>query len=364
MDNRKRILSLLNGNTPDRVPWFGDLDYWYSAEKKKNRLSGKYEGDGYFQLNRDLGVGFYLQGFHPFSQSCGDVVIKEKNQGGERIRTMETPRGDLHEVSRFLDVSCSRGYVKHFVQNKEDLPAFRYYIENLAFMPAYEEIERRYSVIGDNGVVLCYVPRSPFMEMVTTYAGLENLTFLLTDAQEETEDLLHRMEEAFDLAARITLESQAECMMIPENLSSEAVGKRFYLQYMRGYEKKWADAIRGAGKFSFIHMDGTLKGLIREVADTGFDVIEAFTPEPSGDLSMEEIANLNVGHSILWGGLPGVIFTPSFPEEDFLTHVKMVLSIMRKEPRFVLGVADQVPPDGLLSRVGMIAGLCDRYGRY
>ena len=41
-----------------------------------------------------------------------------------------------------------------------------------------------------------------------------------------------------------------------------------------------------------------------------------------------------------------------------------VLSVMRREPRYVLGVADQVPPDGLTSRVKRVRELVDRYGAY
>ena len=54
--------------------------------------------------------------------------------------------------------------------------------------------------------------------------------------------------------------------MIPENLSSEVVGKRLYKKYVRAARQHWAQRIRDAGKFSFVHMDGTLRGLIREVA--------------------------------------------------------------------------------------------------
>ena len=37
---------------------------------------------------------------------------------------------------------------------------------------------------------------------------------------------------------------------------------------------------------------------------------------------------------------------------------------MVKEPRFVLGVADQVPPDGLESRVKRVAELVNEFGIY
>ncbi len=37
---------------------------------------------------------------------------------------------------------------------------------------------------------------------------------------------------------------------------------------------------------------------------------------------------------------------------------------MISQPRYVLGVADQVPPDGLEQRVRRVAELVGEYGRY
>ena len=370
ISNRERILLLLNHKPPDRVPWFGDLDYWYSSAKIKGVLSKKYLGDGYFQLNRDLGVGFYLQGFNPFTQHNARSALREKISfskktiGEQQIRTIRTSRGDLTEIQQYLPTSFSWGYVKHFVETAEDLPAFKYYLESLSFSPAYDEAVRRKSIIGDNGVVLVYAPRSPFMQMVTTYIGIVHLVYLLADAPDEMMEIFDIMERKYDLAAEITVDSPAECIMIPENLSSEVVGTGYYKRYLRGYESKWIKRIKQAGKYSFIHMDGTLKGLLRHVAETGFDVIEAATPFPSGDMTMEEIAAEITGDTIIWGGLPGIVFTPNFGEEEFVNHVKSVLQVMRRKPGYVLGVADQVPPDGILERVGSIAALCDEFGRY
>jgi len=68
--------------------------------------------------------------------------------------------------------------------------------------------------------------------------------------------------------------------------------------------------------------------------------------------------------SILWGGIPGSYFTECVDDEEFDRHVKYLLSIMTKSPRFVLGVADQVPPDGLESRVKRVAQLVSEFGKY
>lgn len=57
---------------------------------------------------------------------------------------------------------------------------------------------------------------------------------------------------------------------------------------------------------------------------------------------------------VIWGGLPGALFSPLFSDEQFESHVKMVLDTFIEDKRFVLGVADQVPPDGMVSRVKMV----------
>jgi hypothetical protein len=106
-----------------------------------------------------------------------------------------------------------------------------------------------------------------------------------------------------------------------------------------------------------------MKGLLRETCSTSLTFIEALTPAPAGDLEIEKWAECS-GNSrtILWGGLPGIFFTGLVSDEDFDAHVRHVLEVMRSEPRYVLGVADQVPPDGLERRVRRVRELVEEYG--
>jgi hypothetical protein len=213
-------------------------------------------------------------------------------------------------------------------------------------------------------VVLCYLPKSPFMQLVALLAGIETVVALAFDAPEEFAAVLEVMEAKSDEAAALVLTSPAECLMIPENLSAEVVGPDFFERHMRGYQEKWTRRIREAGKFSFIHMDGRLRGLLREEGSVGFTVLEALTPEPVGDMPIAELRALAGPGPILWGGVPGSYFTPLVPEAEFERHVIEVLDVMRRDGRMVLGVADQVPPDGLESRVRRAAELAEEYGRY
>jgi hypothetical protein len=112
-------------------------------------------------------------------------------------------------------------------------------------------------------------------------------------------------------------------------------------------------------------MDGTLKGLLKEEAQVGLTFLEALTPAPVGDLAVEDWADwVGQTDTLLWGGLPGVYFTDKVSDQEFDRHVRQVLGVMTSEPRYVLGVADQVPPDGLESRVRRVRELVDQHGRY
>jgi uroporphyrinogen-III decarboxylase len=251
------------------------------------------------------------------------------------------------------------------MKSEEDIPVMKFIYENMRFEPDYEYAVQRKKQVGDQGVVLCYLPKSPFMHLLALEAGVMSVTMAALTTPDEFMDLINTMKKAFDQAARIAVDSPAEVLMIPENLSSEMVGPELFELYMYDYQKEWTAKIRDAGKYSFIHIDGTLSGLLQQEASVGFSVLEALTPYPVGDVKFEDIAAMaGDSKSIIWGGIPGVYFTNCISDGEFERHVRHVLSIMVKEPRYVLGVADQVPPDGLESRVKRIAELVDEYGKY
>jgi uroporphyrinogen-III decarboxylase len=241
----------------------------------------------------------------------------------------------------------------------------KYIYKNTRFEPDYDQAYLRQRQVGDQGVVLCYLPKSPFMHLMALEAGVMAVTMSALTAPDEFRDLLETMKKVFDQAAQIALESPAEVLMIPENLSSEMVGPDLFSLYMYDYQKEWTAKIREAGKYSYIHIDGTLAGLLREEAKVGFTVLEALTPQPVGDMKWEDLDSFTGdSESILWGGIPGSYFTDCVDDDEFDRHVKYLLEIMTSKPRFVLGVADQVPPDGLEQRVRRVGELVNEFGKY
>ena len=93
MTERKRVLTLLAGGRPDRVPWFGDLDYWATSLIGRGlKPAGFKESDAYIDWHRDLRVGFYLQGYFPFK-----TIVKGRAFGSPLARGLY-PRASTAEV--------------------------------------------------------------------------------------------------------------------------------------------------------------------------------------------------------------------------------------------------------------------------
>lgn len=368
MTERQCVATLLSGGQPDRVPWFGDLDYWATALVGRGmKPQGFQRSPQYIDWHRELGLGFYLQGYFPFRTMIENCEVKEWREGNRRYRQIVTPEGTLRECWTWMPNDFTEGPTEHLLKSVADLPAYQFLHANTRYERDYEFAEERRQKLEDTGagVMLAYLPKSPLMQMVALDAGIVAIVEMMADDMDLLAQTIAVVKESHDRAARIAVDSPAEVLMVPENLSSEVVGPTLFERFMRPYQTQWAAAIRAAGKFSCIHLDGTLKGLLRQECTVGLTFVEAMTPSPAGDLAVEDWAPYRGDtKTIFWGGIPGVYFTPHVSDSEFDRHVRHVLAVMRQEPLYVLGVADQVPPGGLESRVRRVRELVDQYGVY
>jgi hypothetical protein len=142
----------------------------------------------------------------------------------------------------------------------------------------------------------------------------------------------------------------------PDNLSSDNLTS-FFDTHMAARYRQRLDFLHSAGVPCAVHLDGRVRGLLPRLAAVGFDVVEALTPKPLGDVAVTDMRALAANDRVvLWGGVPGPMFSPPFTWDDMQRHVETLLSSWADSP-FILGVGDQVPPDGDISFVRKIADL-------
>lgn len=384
MNKREDILRLFRGEKPEYLPWYGDLAYWidylqedklmppqYLTENTVNAgsinkgLAGAFAEEGLQKLHRDLGVGLYLQGYFPFQEEYHDLEFScvEDPVARTRTTTFKTPIGELREVWTFLPMTYSWGPSEHLIKSAEDLPILKYIYEHTTYKPDYALAELRSKTIGDQGIVVVYAPKTPLMELVALKAGLETVVDLFMDEPDLLEETMDAMQVKVEEALEIALAAPADCIFFPENLSSEMVAGALYNNYAAPLHRKWTARAREAGRKSFVHLDGTLTPLLTQLSENGFDVIEAVTPMPVGDVAVEDLRSKVRPETIVWGGIPGGFFTNDLSDEAFDAFVIQTIEIMKKEKNFVLGVADQVVPGASFERIHRVSELIEQYGK-
>ncbi len=355
MDDRTRLMNVLQGRNEGKLPWFADLSYLYSSKGLKGELEERFEGpNGYVRFHRELGAGICFYAPLVWTERYNDriqEVVEEKE--GIRIDTICTPRGSVRQVWRYLPESFTWAITEHFVKGLDDVRILLEANENRILCPNYDEYVNTHDQWMDTGYAVGITPVSsaPIQRLLTRWAGVVATMDLYMDDQKELEVLMKALEDCDDPIWDIVCASPCHLFEFPENLSAEVTGRNFFENYNLPYYQKRTSALHRAGKRAGIHNDGSLRGTFDLLGPAGFDVIEAITPASVGDIPLEELRDAAGPNVVLWGGLPGALFSPCYSEDEFESHLQSTVRIFRQDGRCVLGVADQVPPDGLVSRV-------------
>ena len=355
MNERQRLLAVLDNRPCDTLPWFADLSYLYTSMQTRGMLDEHYAGDeGYLEFHRDLGAGICFYAPFLWSQKYSHGISETTVEDGDiRTTIIKTPIGEARQTQKYMPQAYTWAITEHFVKGIHDLQVMLYAYEHREIHPAYQqymEVDRLWGPAG-YAVGLAPITGSPLQMMLTRWAGVSATLDLYMDHQEELETIWAAMQDADTPIFDILCDSPCELIEFPENLSSEITGKRFFEEYNAPYYRRRIDALHKAGKKVSIHNDGTLRGTFDLLGKCGFDAVEAVTPAPCGDIPLNRLRAEAGPGIVLWGGLPGALFSPCYTEEQFEAHLQEAIDVFRADGRCVLGVADQVPPDGLISRV-------------
>ena len=360
------LLSTLDGCIPDRPVWTADISYWISGRRQDGTADAAWHVErGYLELHRDLGIMpyYYYDKFWTAEPVYdGGVVLHTWKDGGLTQRRFETPVGSLTEESVYLPASACEGIRQHMVQNEADLDVLIYILEHRTLIPSHlDDYAERRELWNDYGGIPCLgLPRSPLPALTYEWCGLQAMVMLMLDCRDKVERVLHLLEGQEKPVLDAVCELKPPLVHFPDNLSSDNF-TGLYDEHMRRRHCDRLQLLHGAGIKAAVHLDGTIGGLLPKLVGVGFDAVEALTPHPAGDLTVEEIRGIVDGSDvIMWGGVPGVMFAPPYSWYDLQRHVRHTLDVWSGS-RCVLGVSDQVPPDGDIDYCRKIGELIREY---
>ncbi len=361
MTFRERLLAVFAGQKPDVLPWFADLSYWRSAHNSTGTLPPEYATDeGYTALHRDHHVGFYLGYAGLYRASYEDDAIKtEQHRDGNRLFTRTiTPAGTIEGEQVYLPQSSTHAWVRYPVTSPDDLAVVRYLYEAREVVADYSAWHHWDGLTGDLGVQMACIPRGGIFSLSAEWCGVMNLSYLLADAPDEVQRTVDVMLEVNLRIVDIMAASPAPLVEFCDNLSGD-VATGLFARYHTDYYREGNRRLHAAGKHTLTHVDGALQGIIPLVAAAGVDAAEAVTPKPCGDVAVADLRELAGPDLILFGGMPGAMFAPPFKADDLRRQLEEILEHHWDDGKFILGSADQVPPDGDMKLVRAIGEWCE-----
>ena len=373
MTERERMLAVYGGENPDRVPFFLDLSHWFNHRHKIpfDLSSSVPEPDGpLIEYHREAGAGFYLANLASsydiaYPDDVHSTVSKQTSARGLEIAwRLATPLGTIERRRLWEEQSYSWGISKWGICSEQDLRVFEYAMTRARFVPAFERYEKWQRAVGQLGVVYVASTYSAMGFLLSLWMGIEGAVHATADIPETITAVVGAINENLLTVIDMLCQGPGEVIIMGDNFSSDIQSPRFFRQWSAPFYQEAFRRIKAAGKFSSVHVDGRLRGLLREFAQIGVDGIDAVTPCPGGDLTPRECREEAGNNLILSGGVPPAVWSEIYSDDEFRKSVLDWLEIRKTSPRMIAAAGDQVPPGTPEYRIEMMRDLVEEFGNY
>ena len=367
MTNRERILAVLDGKAPDRIPWISRIQLWYNARLAEGNMPERFQGLSMDEVSRALGSGNPARGGKIFKTRYeGMDVVDEKEPGVIRTRFV-TPYGSVtygRVSNEGLTGHIDSGLpLDHPIKSVEDYKVWEYVAEHTFYEPTYEEYLAYEKKVGDDGYPIVPTGDCPFHYFQLNLVGYNDAFYHMLDHPQEFEHLLKVMTEVErERLWPVMAKSPARLLLHGLHFDSQMTPPKYFTQYITPYYKELTPLLHANGKSLAWHADDDSQAILGVTKEAGFDMAECFCTAPMVGVTLEEARRVYGKDVIIWGGVPSVVLEETFPEEEFEEYMRGVFRAIAPGDTFILGVADNVMPRSLIERVARISRLVEEHG--
>ncbi|MCC6867690.1 MAG: corrinoid protein [Burkholderiales bacterium] len=393
--HKARILAALRGEPVDRLPYVPRLDLWYLANSTSGTLPKQHAGRAMNEIARAEGWAFhhrfaddqldpayhaqYLhRGINVFysRDTVFDVVLPadvevKVNRSGPRTRVeYHTPIGMVSTTTHY-DVDSQRhgitipALVEHLIKTPDDYAPAGYLFEHMDVVPNFERFTRWAAEgMGDNGVPVCIgsLDASPFHVIQRDLSDATQFFMHYRDHHDAMRGLADRIAPLLDKELAILARSPADVVWWGANFDDMITFPPYFAAEIQPWIRRAAEVLGSAGKRVLCHTDGENRGLMDLIRDSGMHIAESFCPAPMTKVGLREYYQRWSGHLTLFGGIPSTVVMPGTSDADFEAYLDELFRAVAPGQRMVVGIADEVPPAAVFSRLQRIGERIEREG--
>ncbi len=362
MTRKQLNLAIFEGRTKS-VLWQPRLETWILYHRAKNTLPERFSGLTNLEIYDKLGCSIRY-GAHAgltYYYSCYLETFERSIDENHKEIITKTEKGTLRTIYQIvpggMGYGDNRRIVEFPVKTVEDLKILTHLVNNqnvVAVPDLFEEAAKR---VGHRAEPTVFLTSTGFTEMIKVHAGLLNTFYLLNDHPLEFDEYIEACNQRDLRVAREAFETSCRIFNLGDHVTNEFTPPPILKKYVIPRWRQIGQLMTENSRFVHSHWDGNSRLILPYLKESGLQGVEALTPAPMCDMTLEEIYRATEGMVVL-DLIPAIFFLPSFPLEELLSFTERVIEMFAG--RLILGVSDEIPAPGEIERIEAISELIDR----
>lgn len=339
MTSRERLLAVLEGRIPDRVPvccyeLVGYDSHNFCNKEPSYRLLMDYireKTDCIAMWNPASDAKIACTAYDPHFET-----IRESFPGGYTEKTVVKIGGrTLQKQIRRFDNVYTTWTTEPLCKDSEDVEA----IMSLPFVPytfSTNDVGRIQSELGDKGLLMPGLSDPAYVAMALMEFG-ESMVWVMTETEffADVVKELHRRN-MINLE-RMLQTTPADMYRIcgPEYMCPPYLPPKYFERFMLPYLSDMTAMIHRYGRKARIHCHGKVGKVIDMIAETGCDATDPCEEAPDGDTTLAEL-KARVGDRLALFGPMQLKLLESGTREDVVRETRRMMTEGKPGGRFVL----------------------------
>jgi len=356
MTSRERIITVLKGKIPDRVPLVPFvqeefLKCFYPGREKLDRVDTVVElahtipFDVIAKPNR-----FMMPAFFKRDHLNWRVKRDTKREGDFWVTQMEitTPDRTLTHVTAVPDAGAATGGVmssvrKHMLEDEQDIASFVRWLP-VADDDAQQEMRETAAAwnrtVGDMGVCAPWGWAGVF-NFASDLWGIENVMMAPYVEMSTYQTLMETLTRGMVDYNRPLIEGGATMIGLQGHMAnSRSVSADYFMEHVFPYEKQLIDALHAQGAFTVYHNCGFARSLWPCYRELGMTVWETVAEPPQGDNSLADAKQALGDQITLLGNLDQVNFLKSATANAVAEKARDIMRVGKPGGRYLFACSD------------------------
>ena len=351
------------GTSGGKIIWQPRIGCWYTDKQFAGEaFPPPYTDLDLYGIYRELGCSARLYVYNTCFKRIEHPSVKtstrELNETDTET-TIHTPVGVQVQVQRRMTSNWHYLSLKWPVETEQELKVAAWREENTTWewdQTRYDDLQQE---VGDLGAPTMYLPRMNVQSLYINEMGVGQGIYAIYDWTDTVEAYFRALEESHDRLIDVINASPVEIINYGENIHASTLSPDLFCKYHLPACQRRSERLHAAGKFVCSHWDGDTRPLLPYAQETGLDGIEAITPQPQGDVTLEEIKDALGDTMFLLDGLPAVYFDDTFSVDVLVDCTHRLIELFA--PKLILGISDEISSTGDLDRIKVVGEIVDEY---